>query len=240
MAVTNCRIATALAFTCLLLWGCAEGPLWRTGGYVPWARDKWQAEEEIAQTSFERKRQLNDMVDRAKAGSTAEKSSAASQLAEVVQRDPVLLMRLHAVALLGQLDSPQAIETLKLASRDSDSQVRLAAVNSWKAQPAAVAVAQLQEIIGSDTDVDVRLAATRVLGDFSGRDAVNALSLALTDSNPAIQFRATESLEKITGERIGVDVASWQSYIAAQSGESEIEQTAKSNSKSTSTDLKTR
>ncbi len=238
--MNHCRIATALAFTCLLLWGCAEGPLWRTGSYVPWAREKWQAEEEIAQTSFERKRQLNEIVESARAGTTTDKSDAASQLAEVIQRDPVLLMRLHAVALLGQLDSPRAIETLKLASRDSDSRVRLAAVNGWQSQPAAIAVGQLQEIIGSDTDVDVRLAATRALGEFSGQDAVNALSLALTDSNPAIQFLATESLEKITGEKIGVDVAAWQSFIAAQSGETAIDQTARAISKSSDTEFKTR
>jgi hypothetical protein len=150
------------------------------------------------------------------------------------------------VALLGQLESPQAIETLKLASRDSDSQVRLAAVNGWQSQPAGIAVVQLQEIIGSDTDVDVRLAATRALGAFPGRDSVNALSLALTDSNPAIQFLATESLEKITGEKIGVDVAAWQSFIAAQSGESgesvtnAIDRTAEATSKSSSSKLTTR
>ena len=33
--------------------GCAEGPLWRLGQLSPWAREKWAAEEKIADTLFD-------------------------------------------------------------------------------------------------------------------------------------------------------------------------------------------
>lgn len=139
---------------------------------------------------------------------------AAQALSDIVFRDKVLLMRLHAVRLLGQLkSSPSAVETLIKASKDNDRDIRLAAIESWKALGTDAAVPQLQEIIGSDTDIDVRLAATEALGHFPGRASVSALSLSLNDRNPALQVRATESLRKVTGEELGRNVVAWQQYV---------------------------
>ncbi len=139
---------------------------------------------------------------------------AALALSDIVFRDKVILMRLHAVRLLGQLkSSPTAVETLTKASRDNDRDIRLAAIESWKTLGSDQAVPQLQEIIGSDTDIDVRLAATEALGHFPGRASVSALALSLNDRNPALQVRATESLRKVTGEQLGRDVIAWQQYV---------------------------
>jgi HEAT repeat protein len=80
--------------------------------------------------------------------------------------------------------------------------------------PSGHAVPQLQEIIGSDTNVDVRLSATKALGNFSGRQAVSAISLALNDSDPALQLRAMESLASASGENLGLNVGAWKNYVA--------------------------
>jgi len=193
--------------------GCAEGPLWQTGKFAPWARNQWAEEEKIANTIFTRKNEMNRMVATAKNGTMEQKQMAAENLSETIHRDPILLMRLHGVKLLGELDSPAAIETLTSASKDHNSDVRIAAIQSWSKMPGEVAISQLQEIIGSDTDVDVRLAATRALGNYQGLRAVEALSFALDDPNPALQIRATESLARATGESIGRDVQAWQRYV---------------------------
>jgi HEAT repeat protein len=203
-----------LAIAVLVVGGCAEGPFWRSGRFSPWARNRWAEEEKLADTLFERRRQMNEQVSRAKAGMPEAQQDAAKKLTEIVQRDPVLLLRLHAVSLLGQLNCPAAIEGLKYASTDPDPDVRMAAVKAWEQVSGEAAIVQLEEMIGSDTNVDVRLAATRALGSFSGERAVKALSLALLDNDPALQLRATQSLAQVTGETIGPDVKAWQSYVA--------------------------
>ena len=121
----------------------------------------------------------------------------AQTISEVVLRDPVLLLRLHGVNLLGKLDCPLAIQTLQDASKDNIPDIRIAAVKSWQAMEPQTAIPQLQNIIGSDTNIDVRLAATRALSKFSGQQAVSAASLALEDDDPALQLSAVESLQRI-------------------------------------------
>ena len=150
-------LAVVFLTAAFLIIGCAEGPLWKTGSYSPWVRERWDAEEQLADTLFARKRNLDALVSGAVAGSDQDREAAANQLGEIVQRDPVLLLRLHAVRLLGQLNHPASIRALTQAGTHPDSQVRIAAIHGWQAMPAEAAVGPLQEIIGSDTDSDVRL-----------------------------------------------------------------------------------
>jgi len=187
--------------------------MWRSGKWNPWARKQWEEEARIADTLFVKKQRMSDSVAKASNGPLDQQESVAKQISEVVHRDPVLLLRLHGVQLIGQLDCPTAISTLENASRDHNSDIRIAAIKAWEKKSADVAVPQLQEMIGSDTHVDVRLAATRALGNFSGEGAVQALSLALSDADPALQLRATESLQRVTGQSLGRDVTAWQTYI---------------------------
>lgn len=203
--------------------GCSEGPLWRSGKYSPWVRNKWAEEEKIADTLFTRKNRMETVVQNAVNGPLNVQEEAAQALSDIVFRDKVLLMRLHAVRLIGQLrSSPSAEETLIKASKDNDRDIRLAAIESWKTLGTDAAVPQLQEIIGSDTDIDVRLAATEALGHFPGRASVGALSLSLNDRNPALQVRATESLRRVTGEPLGRNVVAWQQYVKNVSPQSSL------------------
>lgn len=194
--------------------GCAEGYFWKTGKYAPWVRQQWEAEEQIANTLFARKKAMTDAVSAASNASVEQQEAVAKQLSEVILRDPVLLIRLHALKLITVLDCPQTKETLTIARTDPSSDIRTATVKSLKNLPAEFSVFQLQEIIANDTDDDVRIAATKALGDFSGTASVKALSLALQDRNPALQVSATESLMKVTGQsEFGRDVNAWQKYV---------------------------
>ena len=194
--------------------------MWRSGKYAPWVRSKWSEESKIADTLFIRKQRMTESVDRVINAPVEQQQAVAEELSEIVHRDPVLLLRLHGVKLCSQLSCPAAIQTLEDASRDYNADIRIAAIKAWEKKPAESALPQLQEIIGSDTNVDVRLAATRAIGSFSGRQAVEALSLALNDPDPALQIRATESLQSATGEPLGRDVLAWQDYVTRFSSES--------------------
>lgn len=205
--------SVVLIFGALIFTGCAEGPLWQTGHYAPWARQQWEQENQIASTLQGRKQSLNQMLQQA--NSDAQREQLAKHLHQIVNEEPVLLLRLHAVTLLGQVNHPSAIQPLADATSAPDSRVRIAAVQAWQRMPGNLAIPRLQEVIGSDTDVDVRLAATKALANFNEPNATQALSLALTDNNPAIQFRAMESLEKVTGKNLGADVAAWQTFLGS-------------------------
>ena len=208
------RILTfAILTTTLFASGCAEGPLWRAGKYSPWARNQWAEEEQIANTLFTRKHTMSELAGSAQNAPVEDQQKVAEQLTDTMHSDPVLLLRLHAVKLLGTLRCPAAIQGLVDASYDHNSDMRIAAIKSWKAMPAEKAIPHLQEMIGSDSNVDVRLAATRALGNFSGQDAVRAISLALDDPDPALQLRAAESMQIVTGEQFGKDVIAWQEYV---------------------------
>jgi hypothetical protein len=198
----------------LLVSGCAEGPLWQSGKYAPWSRNKWAEEEKIADTLFVKKQRMTESTEAVLNAPVEQRQKVAEELGEIVHRDPVLLLRLHGVKLCGQLNCPAAIQTLEDASRDYNSDIRVAAIKAWEKMPTDVAIPQLQEMIGSDTNIDVRLAATRALGNFSGVKAVQALSLALNDADPALQVRAADSLQNATGESFGRDVIAWQDYVS--------------------------
>lgn len=200
--------------------GCAEGPLWRMGQVTPWAREKWAAEEAIADTTFKTKREMNELVERALRGSANDREQAAQELSGKATQSPVLLTRLQAIRTLGRLDCETSCQTLAALGRDPNTDIRLAVVQSWEKMPASSAVPALQELIGNDTNVDVRLAATRALGQFPGEQSLRALNLALTDRDPAIQLRATESLAKVSGKSLGQNVKAWQEYVAQTIGES--------------------
>jgi hypothetical protein len=64
------------------------------------------------------------------------------------------------------------------------------------------------------------------LGEYPGEQSLRALNLALTDRDPAIQLRATESLEKVTGRELGRNVKQWQEYVAQTIGDTPATQTA--------------
>lgn len=198
----------------LLALGCSEGPLWRTGYMSPWAQQKWAEDEQIAETLFSKRDNLRALVAQAQAGNQSDQNAAVDTLTGIIENNPILLMRIEAAELLGNLQSDSADAALLLAVSDPESDVRLAAVRSCTRRGSTEALLALQKAIGSDTDLDVRLAATRAVSGFSGPQAVQALGLALEDTNPAIQVRAADSLQLVTGESLGRDIPAWQTYIA--------------------------
>ena len=217
---TNAIIFALIAIG--LFSGCAEGPLWRMGKYTPWAQNHWAEEEKIADTLFTQKREMVAKVDAAVGAPVEKQQEVAYELSEVARRSPVLLLRLHAVNQLGRLKSPAAADALANAAQDSNSDVCLAAIKAFEKLPAGTAIPNLQRMVGSDTNIDVRLAATRALGNFPVSQAASAIGLALNDPDPALQLRAAESLQAVTGESFGRDIPAWQEYVAGLPGAGDL------------------
>jgi hypothetical protein len=197
----------------LLIGGCAEGAFWRMGRFSPKVREKWAEEEKIADTLFVKKRRMEEGVSRAQNGTLDEKQRVARELGEIVYRDTVLLTRIHAVRLLGQLDCPASNEILENALKDFNSDIRIASIDAIQYKSGDVAVPLLKRVISGDTNTDVRLAATRALGKYKGNQAIEALALAINDNDPALQLRGAESLRAVTGQPYGKNIAAWQDYV---------------------------
>jgi len=211
------RFTAVLLLLCMAcgIYGC-RNPQFGNSDWLtpPWIRKEWEAEEKIADSLFARKAQMNQAVAAVAGGTVESQQQVANKLSEIILRDPVLLLRLHAIQLMTSLDCPKTVETLNIAASDPSSDIRIAAVEAFQRIPGQDSIYQLQEIIANDTDDDVRLAAVRALGNLPGQSSVRALGVALNDRNPALQISATESLMQATGQpSIGRDVAAWQNYV---------------------------
>ena len=203
-----------IALSVVLISGCAEGMFWKTGYMAPWVRQQWSAEEEIAATFFARQEKMAEVVAKANTGSLASQEKASEYLAEIVANDPVLLMRIEATQLLGELSTETAELALQTAARDREIEVRKAAVKSLSELDSDLASQLLNQMALQDADTDVRLAATRSLALFPGTNSQQTLADVLNDPNPALQLRAAEALTEITNEDFGRDILAWQEYLA--------------------------
>jgi hypothetical protein len=214
----------------VMLTGCAKGALWRLGYLSPQAREQWAEEEKIAKTWPTMRDEMAGWVDQAKASGPADQQRVAKRLAEMIEKDQRVLVRLHATHLLGQLPAEAALGSMVVATRDPESDVRVAACRAYGQMGTEDALIQLGQIMRSDDHSDVRIAATRAIGRFQNPRAAQMLNYALESQQPALQLAAAESLQKITGEKFGKDIPKWQDYVAqlgpANSSDSEIQPVA--------------
>lgn len=197
--------------------GCADGPLWRLGYLNPWVVKQWNEEEEILATLSERRGRIESIRATVDQMSPLEADRSIDFLRDTVINEPVLLIRLDAVQILGMLPGPRASEALRGILSDPDAQVRLAAANAFESRAAAETIPAMRSVLEAEDDLDIRLAATRILGRFKDdRAAIDALAIALQDPEPALQFRAMESLQQTTGRDYGFDARKWQAFLNGQ------------------------
>lgn len=138
-------------------------------------------------------------------------------LAKQIQGEQDPLVRRHIIRTMGYFDTPVAGAVIKAAANDSDSSVRIAACEAWGHRGGKEAAEALTGILSSDTDTDVRLAAARAIGQTHDNGAVGNLAEALTDPNPAIQFRIATSLRELSGKDYGTNVNRWRAYAKGES-----------------------
>jgi HEAT repeat protein len=107
-----------------------------------------------------------------------------------------------------------ATEAIKTAIHDPDSDVRVVVCEAWGRRGGDESRHLLAEMLGNDTNVDVRIAATKALGRFKNDpEALRALRLAMDDNSPAMQYRAVESARTISGKDFGNNLIAWREYM---------------------------
>jgi len=195
-----------LAFS--LISGCMGDPIYRL-----WHSKQWMDDENYGPTLYTRLDELSSIRKNADELGEAKREKIARQLMETLANDPSPLYRAQVVRTLAALSTPTAAEGLHLALQDKDPQVRIEACKAWARHGGAEAVTTLSDVLKNDSDLDVRLAATHQLAAFRDPAAVAALGVALDDADPAMQYRAMQSLKAITGKDFGNNVPAWRQYV---------------------------
>jgi HEAT repeat protein len=193
--------------------GCAELD------FLPsWVPFQGPASDEMpgVVTPSQRIVELRKLSEKAASSSEEEKQRVSQQLVTTIQTEKDPLIRLEIIRTLGKYPGTGADTILRAALNDADSQVRVTACEAWGKRGSAEAIKLLSDILRSDVDADVRLAAAKALGATKSKDAVPALGEALSDSDPAMQYRAMLSLEQTTGKNFGNDVNRWQAYVKGE------------------------
>ncbi len=145
-----------------------------------------------------------------------------TELSEQIRQESDPLVRVSIVRTLGEARSPMASAVLAAAMKDPDDDARIAACESLGKKNDPEAMRLLGDSLASDTSSDVRASAARALGAMRNPAAVPLLAVALEDPDPALQYRAVESLKLATGKDLGDDVPRWREYAknpAADGGE---------------------
>jgi HEAT repeat protein len=84
------------------------------------------------------------------------------------------------------------------------------------ADPSYSPVACLAKTLREDNDQNVRLAAAKALGSMKSPEAIQALSVALDDRDPAMQYVGVQSMKEVTGKDYGPNVEAWRQVAAGQ------------------------
>jgi HEAT repeat protein len=210
------RAATSLVAFALLggLAGCADGPVPELRTLNPWVRKQW-AEDELYGPTYHRK-----VADLAALRSSAarlapqEQEQIAAELAGRLKDEPSPAMRIELARALGELPTASAQAALAASLADENAQVRVVACKSLGRRPTAESLQALGMAVAGDSDLDVRIAAARQLGQFRDPAAAQALRPALDENDAALQGIAMQSLRRLTGQhQYANSVPAWREYL---------------------------
>lgn len=196
-----------------LLTGCVGGQFYGISALNPYTRQQWSADEEMGPTFHRRIADLRDLQRSAKRLAPEVRERTVTEMTELVRQDDNPLIRSAGVKVLGEIPTLTALAGIQAAAVDPDPLVRTAACQAFGRRADADSAAALARLAANDADTDVRLAAVAALGHCQDEQAVQALTQALDDSNPAIQFRAVQSLKSSTGQSLGDNIAVWRAYL---------------------------
>lgn len=159
---------------------------------------------------------LKKMAAEASKATPEQQKRQSELLATAIQKERDPIVRAEIVRTLEKFPTPTSRRVVESARKDPDPDVRVVACEALGRRKDPQAVTLLGETLGSDVDTDVRLAAARALGQTRDPSAVAALGNVLEDPDPAIQYRAVQSLRETTGKDFGNDVNRWRQFVRGE------------------------
>jgi HEAT repeat protein len=159
---------------------------------------------------------IREFASRSTGTDSEDQRKLTNQLARQIQIEPDPFVREIVIETIANFRTPLAQQVLQAGLHDEESAVRIASCRALGAQADPGTVKNLEKTLRADNDQDVRLAAAEGLGAIKTPDSIQALSIALEDQDPALQFVAVESLKSVSGQDFGGDVRAWRQYAAGQ------------------------
>jgi HEAT repeat protein len=190
----------------LLLTGCAS--------WSPWSRrDKSvRDQEKYGFTADTRIKKLTERSKTVKSESTQNQQEFTQDLVRMMLEEHDPRVRSKILETAAQYDTAAATAICTGAMQDPNEMVRLRACDVWAKRGGADAVQLLATRFQTDTDLDVRLRALKMLGELKDKQAIPVLARALEDGDPAVQYRAVASLKQVSGRDLGNDVNVWREW----------------------------
>lgn len=198
-----------------------SGLLATVGGCTGWSTPEWMhfrtSKKKITHPGVvapaERRAQYRALAKNIPQTSPGDQQQQSLRLAEELQREDDPAMRAEIIRTLALYPTPAAAAMLQAGTKDSERDVRVACCDAWRKRGGADAARILSEVLLGDTEIDVRLAAARCLGELKDPSTVAALGTALEHPDPAMQYCAARSLHEITGKDFGDNVPAWREYV---------------------------
>lgn len=219
-----CQHKAKLLLLPLLLFGgagCLDGPLFALKKMNPYFRREWAKDVAIGPTYYERIEELRLLKAQLAGMPEEEQTKWLVHLDAIVKHDPSPEMRREAVLALGSVSSTQSATIIQYAANDSAAKVRMAVCQAIARQSEQIAYPVLQKMLKDEDEDGVRKEAVLALGNFNSTESRGMLTAVLQEKSPAMQFVATEALEKSTGMHYGGNVAKWKSYLAGETPEAD-------------------
>ena len=206
----HCTLLVGIALLLSLL-GCAE-----FAGLNPVLRRQWREDEKILPSFHAHLKRIRALESQAPSLPTEEQQRVARELTRLIREDRNTLLRTAAVRSLSAFPVEMSREGVHAAATDKEPRLREVACLAMGRLGDSSSIGLLAALLQNDEDLDVRLAASNQLANFSEPLAIQALGTALDDPNPAIQFRAVQSLERASGRDYGRDLELWRAYVRGE------------------------
>lgn len=193
--------------------GCADGPIPELRTYNPWVREQWAEDEKFGPTYYTRVEALQNLRNRASSMSPDERERVSAELAQQISAESSVPMQREMIRTLAVYRTTTAEAAILTTLKSDSADVRRYACEALAQQGSPAAITTLGEVVGSDTDPDVRKAAARALQSYPDPAAAQALRVALDEDDPAMQKIAMDSLRQISGRDYGNDPSRWREYL---------------------------
>lgn len=145
------------------------------------------------------------------ADSTEQTRSVEELVAQIrTERDP--LVRRAIQESMAEYQTPLARDVLIAGLKDDDLDVQLTCCRKLGTRAEPDTVAALRGVLETAEELDLKLAATDALGKINTPESIEALSLAVKDRDPALQYAGVEALKSLSGQDLGNDVKAWQQF----------------------------
>lgn len=167
-------------------------------------------------TPAKRVERLRSMASQAGGKSASEQESIALDLAAQIKSEEDPVIREELVRTIAAYSTPTSRAVQMAALKDFEPAVRIAACEKLAVAGDEEVATALADLVQNDSDIDVRIAATKGLGQLKGPAVVPALAVALDDNDPALQHRAMQSLKATSGQDFGNDVSAWRQFARGE------------------------